>query len=208
MSVPGAIVLDMGLTQYFVASSLDGFIATSDDDLAWLFEFNGAEGQEAAYQQFYEGVGALIMGADTFRFLLAQGLDQWPYSEVPTWVFSHSDLSELSDFPGADIRFVSGEVASVHHEAKLAAGEKNLWLVGGGKLVAQFHELGLLDEVLLTLIPVLLGSGKPLLPLKSPTAPLELLRQQRLGKGMIELHYRLASGASVHSSSERSQAAV
>ncbi|POC75353.1 deaminase, partial [Vibrio vulnificus] len=58
----------MNSTQYFVAASLDGFIATADDDLAWLFEFNGADGQEAAYQRFYDGVGALMMGADTFRF--------------------------------------------------------------------------------------------------------------------------------------------
>lgn len=169
----------MSATQYYVASSIDGFMATGEDDLAWLFEFNGADGQVAAYERFYEGVGALVMGAGTFRFLLDQGLTEWPYPGVPTWVFSHT---ELPRFEGADIRFVQGGVASVHREALAAAGEKNLWLVGGGNLAAQFYELGLLDELLLTLVPVLLGSGKALLPLGSPTAPLQLIHQQVLGK--------------------------
>ncbi len=112
----------MNSTQYFVAASLDGFIATADDDLAWLFEFNGADGQEAAYQRFYDGVGALMMGADTFRFLLSQDLDAWPYPDVPTWVFSHTELPDLTTFTGADIRFVAGDVAPVHRDALLAAG--------------------------------------------------------------------------------------
>lgn len=116
----------MNSTQYFVAASLDGFIATADDDLAWLFEFNGADGQEAAYQRFYDGVGALMMGADTFRFLLSQDLDAWPYPDVPTWVFSHTELPDLTTFTGADIRFVAGDVAPVHRDALLAAG-------GGGR---------------------------------------------------------------------------
>lgn len=182
----------MNSTQYFVATSLDGFIATTDDDLAWLFEFNGADGQEAAYQRFYDGVGALIMGADTFRFLLSQDLDAWPYPDVPTWVFSHRDRLGETAFDGADIRFVQGDVQPIHREALAAAGEKNLWLVGGGNLVAQFQELGLLDELLLTLIPTVLGAGKPLLPLKSPTLPLELLEHTVLGKGMVELRYRVS----------------
>lgn len=204
LSVPGATVLVMGSTQYFVAASIDGFIATKDDALGWLFAFNGAEGQAAQYEKFYEGVGALVMGADTFRFLLDQDLDEWPYSGVPTWVFSHT---ELPGFDGADIRFVQGAVGPVHQQAMAAAGEKNVWLMGGGKLVAQFQELGLVDELLLTLIPVLLGSGKALLPLKTPTAPMELVAQTVMGKGMIELCYRFVPEAPDENSSERSQAA-
>jgi len=181
----------MGSTQYFVAASIDGFIATAGDDLAWLFEFNGATGQEAAYERFIEGVGALIMGADTYRFMLGEDLAEWPYRGLPTWVFSHGALPVPSRFAGEDIRFVQGPVGPVHQEALAAAGEKNLWLVGGGALAAQFQELGLLDELLLTLIPVVLGSGKALLPMNAPSEPLELLGQQILGKGMLELHYRL-----------------
>ena len=71
------------------------------------------------------------------------------------------------------------------------AGDKNVWLVGGGDLVAQFANAGLLHEMIVTIIPVVLGSGKRLLPLKGPTRPLELLSSRILGGAAAELHYRM-----------------
>ncbi|HEY8293996.1 MAG TPA: dihydrofolate reductase family protein [Micrococcaceae bacterium] len=178
----------MTSTQYFVASSIDGFIAADDGGLDWLLQFNGFEGGQESYDTFLAGVGAIIMGAETYRFLLDQELESWPYADTPVWVFSHNKLPAIE---GASLTFVSGEVVPVHADATAAAAGANIWLVGGGNLVAQFHQAGLLDELLLSVVPVILGSGRPLLPVSTTTAPLALVRQRTLGSGVVELSYRL-----------------
>jgi len=150
----------LGLTQYYTATTLDGFIADEQDSLDWLFTRARDEDGPLAYERFYEGVGAVAMGSTTYEWILdhAKG---WPYADVPSWVFSSRELREVED---ADVRFVRGDVAPVHAELTAAAGERNVWIVGGGPLVAQFAEAGLLDEVLVTIAPVTLGAGRPLLP--------------------------------------------
>ncbi|HEV7166871.1 MAG TPA: dihydrofolate reductase family protein [Micrococcaceae bacterium] len=178
----------MTRTQYFVASSIDGFIAAPDGGLDWLLQFDGFEGGQESYDGFLAGVGAIIMGADTYRFLLDQKLEVWPYADTPVWVFSHTELPAID---GASLRFVSGDVLPVHREASAAAAGANVWLVGGGNLVAQFQQAGLLDDLLLSIVPVLLGSGRPLLPVSTTTAPLALERQRTLGSGVVELAYRM-----------------
>lgn len=177
----------MTRTQYFVAASLDGYIADADGRLDWLFQFNDVEGVSPHYEAFLAEVGALAMGASTYAFLLDQRLEAWPYPGRPTWVFTHR---ELPGFAGADVRFTSGDVAPVHDEMIRAAAGRNLWLVGGGDLVAQFAERGLVDELWLTVVPVVLGGGAPLLP-TSLRAPFDLVEVTRFGRGMIELRYEL-----------------
>jgi len=178
----------MTRTQYFVASSIDGFIAAPDGGLDWLLQFDGFEGGPESYDSFLAGVGAIIMGAETYRFLLDQELEAWPYADIPVWVFSHSELPAIQ---GGSVRFVSGDVLPVHRAATEAAAGANIWLMGGGNLVEQFHRAGLLDELLLSIVPVLLGAGRPLLPVSTTTAPLALERQRTLGSGVVELAYRL-----------------
>lgn len=92
------------------------------------------------------------------------------------WVFTHR---ELPGVPGADVRFVQGDVAPEHAEMVREADGRNVWLVGGGELVGAFADRGLLDEILLGVQPVLLGAGAPLLPrrLTSKRLRLESARQ-------------------------------
>ncbi|MBZ5712706.1 dihydrofolate reductase family protein [Nannocystis pusilla] len=175
----------MTRTQYFVAASIDGFIADAEGGLQWLFQFNDVEGVEAHYKTFLAGVGALAMGAATYEFILGEGLKEWPYVGIPTWVFTHRTLP---GFPGADIRFTADDVGAVHEEMVRAAAGKHIWLVGGGNLVAQFARRGLLEEIWLAVIPVVLGAGAPLLPAALP-GPLELTAVTRFPRGMIELRY-------------------
>ncbi|MCY1013875.1 hypothetical protein OV079_51795 [Nannocystis pusilla] len=125
----------MTRTQYFVAASLDGFIADAAGDLQWLFQFNDVEGVEAHYKAFLAGVGALAMGAATYEFIVGEKPTTWPYAGIPTWVFTHR---ELLGFAGADIRFTADDVGAVHEQMVGAAGGKHIWLVGGGNLAAQF----------------------------------------------------------------------
>lgn len=179
----------MTTTQYYVAASIDGYIADAEGRLDWLFAFNDVEGVDAHYQAFIAEVGALAMGAATYEFLLAEG-HPWPYT-APTWVFTHRALPAIA---GGDLRFTSDDVAAVHEAMVRAAGGKHIWLVGGGNLVAQFARRGLLDELLLGVVPVVLGGGVPLLPAAVP-GHLELSGVTRFPRGMLELRYALPAAA-------------
>src|SRR5690606_10294019 len=175
-------------TQYYTAASLDGFIATPDDSLEWLFPLGDVN--ETSYPEFIKGVGALAMGASTYAWMLRHVIKadtaspgKWPY-EQPAWVFAHRPLPGI---PCADIRFVQGDVRPVHEQMQAAARGKNIWLVGGGDLVGQFHDAGLLDELIVQVSSVTLGSGKPLLPRAITSPPLRLFSLQQFGAGVADL---------------------
>ena len=157
----------MSLTQYYTATSLDGFIADENHSLEWLFKQQQDREGPLNYNDFIAGVGALAMGAATYEWILGHEFADkdpaewtWPY-DIPSWVFTHRQLPVVPDAP---IVFRSGDVGAVHAEMRAAAGDRNLWIVGGGDLVGQFADAGLLDEVIVYLAPVTLGAGAPLLP--------------------------------------------
>jgi dihydrofolate reductase len=175
-------------TQYYTASSLDGFIATTDDSLHWLFQLGDVN--DTSYPTFIKAVGAIAMGAHTYEWMLqhivnATPPQQWPYMQ-PTWVFTSRELPRV---PGADIRFARGDVRPAHREMAAAANGRNVWIVGGGELAGQFYDAGLLDELFVQVGSVTLGSGKPLLPRAIDTPPLRLLSVRQVGAGFAELHY-------------------
>ncbi|SEQ31173.1 dihydrofolate reductase family protein [Arthrobacter sp. OV608] len=178
----------MSRIQYFVAASLDGFIATPADDLGWLLQFDGFEGGMESYEAFMAGVGCIVMGGGTYAWLMKHESGNWPYPGTPCYVFTRHEHTAPA---GADITFVRGDVSEFMADFTADAGSRNIWLVGGGDLAAQFAEAGLLDELILSVIPVVLGNGKRLLPLAGPTAPLELTGSRAMGSGIIELRYLL-----------------
>ncbi|HYP44224.1 MAG TPA: dihydrofolate reductase family protein [Propionibacteriaceae bacterium] len=181
-------------TQYYTATSIDGYIADADNSLEWLFSMNDAPGMDQEYPRFMAEVGALAMGSTTYEWILDHTAlrddpSQWEY-DMPCWVFSSRDLPKLE---GADIRFVSGDVAPVHAEMVAAAQGRNIWLVGGGDLVGQFHDAGLLDEIILGVASVTLGAGAPLLPRRIVTPPLRLLSAKQFGGSFVSLHYAVTT---------------
>ena len=173
--------------QYFVASSLDGFIATADDNLDWLLQFDGFAGGQESYDGFMADVGCIVMGGDTYAWLRKHEPDNWPYPSTPCWVFTHHEHSAPK---GADVTFVRGPVAEFVDDLRAGAGDKNVWIVGGGVLAAQFADAGALDEIIISIIPVVLGTGKAVLPVAGPTAPLEVLSPHTMGRGLVVLRYR------------------
>ena len=155
------------LTQYYTATSLDGFIADPNHSLEWLFTRRQDRGGPLNYDDFIVGVGAIAMGSTTYEWILAHEFAdkdpsdwKWPY-EIPCWVFTHRQLHVV---PDAQIEFTSGDVTAVHAEMVEAAAGKNVWIVGGGDLAGQFADAGLLDEVIVYVACVTLGAGAPLLP--------------------------------------------
>ena len=158
----------MPLTEYYTATTLDGFIADANGSLEWLFTVARGDSEAARWNAFIGNVGAMVMGATTYQWVLdhdqmVEHPQRWrdSYGDRPCWVFSHRELPPI---PGADLRFVQGDVAQVHADMLAAAGERNVWLVGGGELVGQFHDAGLLDQIVVSIAPVTLGAGAPLLP--------------------------------------------
>jgi dihydrofolate reductase len=176
--------------QYFVAASLDGFIATAKDDLTWLLEFDGFEGGKESYESFMDGVGCIVMGGGTFTWLMEHEPGNWPYRGTPCYVFTHHEFTAP---PGAEVTFVRGPVDEFIPDFMADAGSKNVWVVGGGNLAAQFAAAGRLDDIILSVIPVVLGDGKRLLPVEGPTPPLELTASRTLGSGIVELRYSFGS---------------
>jgi len=148
---------------YYTATTLDGFLADPDDSLAWLLRQDIDEQGPQSYGEFIATVGALVMGSTTYEWVLAhlaETGEPWYYTQ-PTWVMTSRELPTV---PGADVRFAKGDVTGVHEALRTAADGKDVWVVGGGDLAGQFADAGLLDEVLVSIAPVVLGAGRPLLP--------------------------------------------
>jgi dihydrofolate reductase len=185
--------------QYYCAATLDGYIADADDGIDWLTGYEGSfEGAEASpmseggsYAGFYAEVGALVSGSVTYEFVLEHmGTGgSWPYAGKPYWVLSSRDLP-APEAEGADVRIVRGEVSDFHEEMVASAGDRNLWVVGGGNVASQFTDADLLDELHLTVVPVVLGAGKPLFD-RGLQAPLQLTGTRAFANGMVELRYEI-----------------
>lgn len=177
-------------TQYYTATSLDGFLATEEDSLEWLFPLGSVN--DSSYPEFIADVGALAMGSATYEWMMrnaeqvvAEVGSPWPYSQ-PAWIFSRRQLPIIE---GANIRFAQGDVRDVHAEMRAAAGTKNIWIVGGGDLAGQFYDAQLLDELILQVGSATLGSGKPLFPRRVLSPVLQLRSVRQMGTGMVELRY-------------------
>jgi dihydrofolate reductase len=186
----------MTKTQYYTATTIDGFIADEHHSLDWLFEADS--GASEGFGAFFAGIGAFAMGASTYEWIVAHEklLDDpatWlkSYRDIPAWVFTHRDLPRIR---GANITFVSGDVRPVHEAMAAAAGGRNLWLVGGGELAGAFADQGLLDEIILGVAPVTLGAGAPLLPRRILSSRLTLTSVEQVA-GFAYLTYAVGPPA-------------
>jgi dihydrofolate reductase len=170
-------------TQLYIAQSLDGYIADEAGGVEWL-ESRGAGG-DFGYHDFLEAIGAIAMGAATYEQLVGWDID-WPYPEQPTWVFTHRELPVPE---GSDVRFTDRPPAEVVSEIERET-DGNIWLVGGGALARQWIDERVLDELILFVVPLLLGRGVRLFGDTRETE-LELTEVRSYPSGFVELRYRL-----------------
>lgn len=167
---------------YYVAATLDGYIADSHHKLDWLMTF--PLGDDATpYDDFYQTVGAVSIGAETYSWILENSPEAWPYANVPAFIVTHHSLSIPE---GKNITLVQGAASVIAAQARAAAKGKDVWLVGGGKTAALFAEAGELQRLFITQIPVVIGSGIPLLPV-SKVLNLKPVTQKVLKSGAVEL---------------------
>lgn len=177
---------------YNTATTLSGFIADDKNSLEWLFVVDQPD--DNSFNEFLEGVGALVMGSTTYLWVYEQeGLDEHPekwrasYADRPTFVFTTRDLP-VPD--GLDIRVVRGAVGDHFNDISVAAGDRDVWVVGGGDLAGQFHDAGHLNEVRLSIAPVTLESGAPVLPRRIEANALHLTSATVKGQ-FVEAHYEV-----------------
>lgn len=176
----------MTITLY-IAASLDGFIADEGGGVDWLesFEDTHDEGEPGgSYEDFFETVDCLVMGATTYEQVL--GFGEWPYGDRPTVVLSHRNPSRVND----SVTFYEGDLGPLVDEGVLAEHD-HVWLVGGAELACQFLDEGLVDDIRLSVIPTLLGSGISLFGDLGTRRPLHLAGTTTYDNGIVELHYEV-----------------
>ena len=174
----------MPIVSYYVAASLDGFIAGADGGVDWLPQ---GDSEDYGYADFYGRVDALAMGRRTYDQVL--GFGEWPYAGKATYVFTGNpprDNPHGVEFVGCSAGDFVSDIASRYGGT--------IWLVGGANLALQFHRAGLIDEYLIHLIPVILGNGIPLLGGDASPAHLRLINSHTYDDGIVMLHYRTPSG--------------
>lgn len=148
-------------TIYYTAASIDGYIVDDRDSLEWLISRNIDADGPFGYRAFANSVGALVMGATTYEWILANDPDEWQYTQ-PTWVLTHRPEIVRT---GHAVKAFQGDVTELHPLLVQAAGYQDVWVVGGGEVAAQFASAGLIDELIVSYAPCTLGTGGRLMPL-------------------------------------------
>lgn len=157
---------------YYTASSLDGFVVDEADSLDWLTTRDVDADGPFGYEAFAKSVGALVMGSATYEWILKNQPGDWMY-EQPSWVLTSRPGIVAEGHP---VRTFSGSVAGLYPTVVEAAGDRDVWLVGGGVVAAQFAAAGLIDEMVVTYAPCTLGKGAPVLPVRTEWALTEVAR--------------------------------
>ncbi|RMD61924.1 dihydrofolate reductase [Candidatus Parcubacteria bacterium] len=172
---------------YYVACSLDGYIATADGGVDWLTPFQ-SKGNDHGFADFYASVDALVMGSHTYEFALRN--PPWQAPDRPSWVFTRRALERAHP----TVTLTSEEPAQVI-ESLYARGLKRVWLMGGGELAASFRQRALITHYMIAVVPVLLGSGIPLFASGSRQDRLRLVHARPFSSGIVQLEYEPLSVA-------------
>lgn len=168
------------MNKVFIAESLDGYIASANESLDWLYDVEG-EGDNG-YGNFLKGIDYIIMGRKTFDWLNAlnkEELAEWPYKDKKTLVLTHSKSLQG--------RFSEENVSAFDNIQMLQDLEKDTWIVGGGELIRECLEKNIIDEMIISIAPILLGNGIPLFPKGRFNQKFELKSVKQYGQ-FVNLH--------------------
>lgn len=166
----------------YIATSLDGYIATQDDRLDWLFAHEGLDLGEHDYRIFLKRIGTVVMGRGTYDFLESDNAP-WAYGNQRVLVVTSSPIAT----PKGPLAIRNDVEELIEELRSLTDGD--VWILGGGKLQMAFIERGALDEIEIYVMPDLIGGGRPLFPATGVRARPRLLSVGALGHGCVRLHY-------------------
>lgn len=173
----------MSRTRVFVACSLDGFIAGPDGDLSWLPRPPEGSEEDFGWGAFISGIGCVLMGRATYDAVAAMDLG-WPHSERDTLVATTRSL----EMPPPRVTSVCGAIEELVEKAGRRAAPKDIY-IDGGNLIRQALDSGLIDELVVTVCPTILGAGSPLFAGASQRRPLQLSGLRELTGGLVQLTY-------------------
>lgn len=167
----------------FIAMSLDGYIAAKDESLDWLFKVDGVG--DNGFSDFYETIDTLIMGKRTYDWLIDQRLTKFPYQDKTCYVLTRSVTPKRTE----DVMFVQENVSDFINDLRKQSG-MNIWLVGGGDLLYSFIQENLIDEMMITIAPTIIGNGIPLFKKSNNQVNLTLIDTKQYNQ-FITLHYKV-----------------
>ena len=171
----------------FIACTLDGYIARENGSIDWLLEMPNPGNTDHGYNSFIEGIGCLIMGRRTYEDVLGSGI-AWPYGEQKTWVVTGNTGYRVS----TPATFILNEITAKSIVRIREQSDKDTWLAGGGGLISRFLSLDLVDEMVISVIPLILGKGIPLFPDRPKETKLILTRTESFDTGVVNLCYKRA----------------
>lgn len=166
------------------ATSINGWIADEHHSLAWLFAVDGGEQPDEGLLP--SAAAVMVEGSTTYEWILRESdllaqPEKWHefHGDRPTFVFTTRQLPVPA---GADVRFVRGPVVDALPAIREAAGDGDIWVVGGGDLAGQFYDAGALDELAISIAPVALTGGAPLLPRRIESDRMRLVTATAVGQ--------------------------
>ncbi len=176
----------MAIFSYYLAISLDGFLARKDGSVDWLDPYFTKLSSPYDYEEYYASVEGLVMGRKTYEACMSLGGGEYPYPDKPAWV-----LSKNKKFAPKvnEVTLLTDDVFQKLSDLRKET-DGRLWLVGGGELASQLVEARLLDEIVLTIVPVILGSGLPWLGETSRDSSWQLVDSYKADNGLLQLGYR------------------
>jgi dihydrofolate reductase len=167
----------------YIATSIDGYIASSDGRIDWLTEFPNPDNLDYGYTEFLQSIDTTLMGNTTYKQLVKLGIP-WPYPNKRNFVFTRN--TELQN--NENISFVSGNIISFVEDLKRQEG-KDIWLIGGSQVNTAILNAGLLDEYILSIIPVILGKGISLFDAESHETRISFKDSVSYKTGVVQLNY-------------------
>lgn len=174
----------MGKIIFYVAASLDGYIADEQGGIDWLMPFQEA-GYDYGYPSFYEKIGQIITGSKTFE-QASNFPGGWNFPHSTTYIFSSRQL----DLGGrSDLKIWNKGIVPLANQLKKETTDS--WMLGGAHLAGQFFNEKEIDEVILSVMPVVLGKGRPLFEGIKGLLQFDLINQSSFPNGVVQLHYRL-----------------
>lgn len=170
----------------YIASSIDGYIAGPKGELDWLNAIEAPKEGDYGYSDLLNRTNVIIMGRKSYDMIIGFGID-WPYPEHKSYVIT-TDSKYTSSTPNTEI--ISTNVNEFITQLKLN-NDKDIWLMGGGKLISHFLMENLLDEMILTSVPVMLGNGISLFPSSPKGSNWSLLKSEVFETGLVNNTYTL-----------------
>ena len=170
----------------YIATSVDGYIARPDGDVAWL-DRPRPKGNYG-YGEFFNSVDAILWGRKTYNKGLEMGMKAKEFGRgIPNYVFSRQPQDAAE--PG--FKFVRDPIKAFAQRLRKKRG-KNIWMMGGGEIIGAFLDEGEIDEFIISIVPILIGEGIPLLQPRHRSVPLKLLSSKEFPDGVVALRYQVA----------------